>query len=54
MSGEGDRILETVSLPDYVQEGDAEAFWYAVLRVRVVVQAGLLTWSEVAAPWRAR
>lgn len=25
MSGEGDRLLETVSLPDYVQEGDAEA-----------------------------
>ena len=24
MAGEEDRILETVSLPDYIQEGDAE------------------------------
>jgi len=30
------------------------ALWYAVLWVRVVVQARLLTWSEVATPWRAR
>ena len=30
------------------------AFCYAVLWVRVVVQARLLTWSEVATPWRAR
>jgi len=30
------------------------AFWYAVLWVRVVVQARLLTWNEVATPWRAR
>jgi hypothetical protein len=30
------------------------AFWYAVLWVRVVVQARLLRWSEVATPWRAR
>jgi hypothetical protein len=30
------------------------ALWYALLWVRVVVQARLLTWSEVATPWRAR
>lgn len=30
------------------------ALWYAVLWVRVVAQARLLTWSEVATPWRAR
>jgi hypothetical protein len=30
------------------------AFWYAVLWVRVIVQARLLTWSEVARPWRPR
>ena len=30
------------------------ALWYAVLWARVVVQARLLTWSEVATPWRAR
>lgn len=26
MAGEEDRILETVSSPDYIQEGDAETF----------------------------
>jgi len=30
------------------------ALWYAVLWVRVVAQARLLTWSEFATPWRAR
>ena len=30
------------------------ALWYAALWVRVVVQARLLAWSEVATPWRAR
>jgi len=30
------------------------ALWYAVLWVRVVVQARLLAWSDVATPWRAR
>jgi hypothetical protein len=30
------------------------ALWYAVLWVRVVVHARLLTWSQVATPWRAR
>jgi hypothetical protein len=30
------------------------ALWYAVLWIRVVVQARLLTWSDVATPWRAR
>jgi hypothetical protein len=30
------------------------ALWYAALWVRVVVQARLLTWSEIATPWRAR
>jgi hypothetical protein len=30
------------------------ALWYAGLWVRVVVQARLLTWSEIATPWRAR
>lgn len=29
------------------------ALWYAVLWARVVVQARLLTWSEVATLWRA-
>ncbi|HEX9276511.1 MAG TPA: hypothetical protein VGA51_08970 [Casimicrobiaceae bacterium] len=30
------------------------ALWYAALWVRVVVQARLLAWSEIATPWRAR
>jgi hypothetical protein len=30
------------------------ALWYAALWIRVVVQARLLTWSEIATPWRAR
>ena len=30
------------------------ALWYAVLWVRVIVQARLLAWSDVATPWRAR
>jgi len=30
------------------------ALWYAALWVRVVAQARLLAWSEVATPWRAR
>jgi hypothetical protein len=30
------------------------AFWYALLWIRVVIQGRLLTWSEIAAPWRAR
>jgi hypothetical protein len=30
------------------------ALWYAALWVRVVVQARLLAWSEIASPWRAR
>jgi hypothetical protein len=30
------------------------AFWYAVLWARVVAGARLLSWSEVATPWRAR
>jgi hypothetical protein len=30
------------------------AFWYALLWVWVVVHAGLLTWGEIATPWRAR
>jgi hypothetical protein len=30
------------------------ALWYALLWARVGIQARLLTWSEVAAPWRAR
>jgi hypothetical protein len=30
------------------------ALWYAVLWVRVVVQARLLAWSDVATPWRER
>jgi hypothetical protein len=30
------------------------AFWYALLWVWVVVHARLLTWGEIATPWRAR
>jgi hypothetical protein len=30
------------------------ALWYAILWVRVGIQARLLTWSESATPWRAR
>ena len=29
------------------------ALWYAALWVRVGIQARLLTWSELARPWRA-
>ena len=30
------------------------AFWYALLLVWVVVHARLLTWGEIATPWRVR
>lgn len=30
------------------------ALFYALLWIRVAVKARLLTWSEIAAPWRAR
>jgi hypothetical protein len=30
------------------------AFWYALLWVWVVVHARLLTWGEIATPWRVR
>jgi len=30
------------------------ALWYAILWARVGIQARLLTWSEIAMPWRAR
>jgi hypothetical protein len=30
------------------------ALWYAVLWARVVARARLLTWSEIAMPWRVR
>ena len=30
------------------------ALWYAALWAHVVVRARLLTWKEIAVPWRAR
>jgi hypothetical protein len=30
------------------------ALWYAVLWARVVARARLLSWREIAVPWRAR
>jgi hypothetical protein len=30
------------------------ALWYGILWFRVVARSRLLTWSELAAPWRAR
>jgi hypothetical protein len=30
------------------------ALWYAALWARVVARARLLTWKEIAVPWRAR
>ena len=30
------------------------AVWYATLWARVFVRARLLTWKEIATPWRAR
>ena len=30
------------------------ALWYAVLWAHVVARARLLTWKEIAVPWRAR
>ena len=30
------------------------ALWYAMLWFRVVARSRLLTWSALAAPWRAR
>lgn len=30
------------------------ALWYAMLWFRVVARSRLLTWSELAAPWRVR
>jgi hypothetical protein len=30
------------------------SLWYATLWARVAARARLLTWSEIATPWRAR
>jgi len=30
------------------------ALWYAILWFRVAARSRLLTWSELARPWRAR